>query len=175
MPEQLPAARYCVVCGYALVERMIPSEGRRRLQCESCGHIHYVNPRVVTAIIVEHGGRILLQQRAIEPGLGKWTFPGGFLEMGEAPEAGAVRETKEEVGLEVTITALHGVYSRPHVGITLIVYRGMTESDAAIVGDAESMAVRWYARDEIPWAELAFETTDQALRDYFNPTIQDSL
>lgn len=173
MPEQLPNARYCVVCGHTLVERRIPSEGRRRLQCENCGHIHYVNPRVVTAIIVEHGGRVLLQQRAIEPGLGKWTFPGGFLEMGETPEAGAVRETKEEVGLDVTITALHGVYARPRVGITLVVYLGTSETDAAIVGDFESMAVRWYGPDEIPWAELAFETTEQALRDWlvgYTPT-----
>lgn len=165
MPEQLPVARYCVVCGFTLVERLIASEGRRRLQCENCGHIHYVNPRVVTAIIVEHDGRILLQQRAIEPGLGKWTFPGGFLEMGETPEAGAIRETKEEVGLDVQIASLHGVYARPQVGITLIVYRGTSDSDAAVVGDAESMAVRWFGRDEIPWPELAFETTEQALRD----------
>ncbi len=170
MPEQLPTARYCVVCGHTLIKRRIEAEGRTRLQCESCGHIHYVNPRVVTAIIVEHSGRVLLQQRAIEPGLGKWTFPGGFLEMGETPEAGAIRETKEEVGLDVTITALHGVYSRPHVGITLIVYLGTSESDAAVVGDFESMAVRWYAPDKIPWADLAFERTEQALREYISRT-----
>lgn len=175
MPEELPNARYCVVCGHTLIERRIEAEGRRRLQCESCGHIHYVNPRVVTAIIVEHGGRVLLQQRAIEPGLGKWTFPGGFLEMGETPDAGAARETKEEVGLDVNITALHGVYSRPHVGIALIVYRGTSESDAAIVGDFESMAVRWYTLDEIPWAELAFETTEQALRDYIRLSVPEKL
>jgi mutator protein MutT len=173
MPEQLPTARYCVVCGHALIERMVPTEGRRRLQCESCGHIHYVNPRVVTAIIIEHGGRVLLQQRAIEPGRGLWTFPGGFLEMGETPEEGAIRETKEEVGLDVDIASLHGVYARPNVGITLIVFRGTSESDAASVGDFESMAVEWFAPEAIPWPELAFETTERALLDWVGRRSED--
>jgi ADP-ribose pyrophosphatase YjhB (NUDIX family) len=145
---------------------MVEVEVRRRLQCESCGFIHYMNPRVVVGIIVEHGGRVLLQQRAIDPRRGFWTFPGGFLEFGEMPEDGAHRETKEEVGLDVTIEALHGVYARPNVGIVLVVYRGTSDSDAAIVGDFESMAVQWCAPDGIPWAELAFETTEHALRDW---------
>lgn len=167
MPERLPTPRYCQVCGHDLVERMIEAEGRRRrLQCENCGFIHYMNPRVVVAIIVEYEGRVLLQQRAIEPRRGFWTFPGGFLEFGEMPVDGARRETKEEVGLDVTIESLHGVYARPDVGIVLVVYRGASDSDAAVVGDFESMAVEWYAPDEIPWEELAFETTEQALRDW---------
>ena len=86
MPEQLPPARFCQSCGGYLVERYLPGEGRPRLCCELCGHVHYLNPRVVAAAIVEHGGRVLLQQRAIEPRAGFWTFPGGFLEMGETPE-----------------------------------------------------------------------------------------
>ena len=170
MPERLATPRYCQLCGHHLVERMVPDEGRRRLQCEHCGFIHYMNPRIVVALIVEHDGRVLLQQRAIEPRRGYWTFPGGFLEIGELPEEGARRETKEEVGLDATVTGLHGVYARPEVGITLVVYRGTSESDAAVVGDFESMAVRWYTPDEIPWAELAFETTEQALRDWVRST-----
>ena len=128
--------------------------------------MHYMNPRVVVAVIVERDGRVLLQQRAIEPRRGFWTFPGGFLEVGEAPAAGAVRETKEEVGLEVTLTELHGVYARPEVGIVLVVYRGNSAAGEAFVGDFESMAVRWYGVDEIPWEELAFATTEQALREF---------
>ena len=65
MPEQLPNARYCVVCGHGLIDRLIEAEGRRRLQCENCGHIHYVNPRVVTGIVIEHTGRVLLQQQRV--------------------------------------------------------------------------------------------------------------
>lgn len=158
--------RYCLRCGYSLVERRVEPEGRMRLQCENCAYIHYINPRVVSAIIVSHQGRLLLQQRAIEPSLGKWTFPGGFLEIGERAEDGARRETLEETGLDVETRSLVGVYTRPHVGIVLVVYEGESASDAAIVGDFESSAVRWFAPSELPWPDLAFETTEQALRDW---------
>jgi mutator protein MutT len=166
MPERLPTARYCQICGHFLVERFVEDENRTRLQCESCGFIHYLNPRVVAAIIVSHGGRVLLQQRAVEPRAGFWTFPGGFLEVGETAEEGAARETLEEVGLNVTPASLVGVYSRPHVGIVLVAYAAESASDAAFVGDSESQQVRWFATDEIPWDELAFETTTAALRDW---------
>lgn len=165
-PERLSTPRYCQMCGRYLVERYIAAEGRRRLQCEGCGFIHYLNPRVVAAVIVERGGMVLLQQRAIEPRRGFWTFPGGFLEMGETPADGAVRETREEVGLEVRDAVLHGVYARPDVGIVLIVYRGTSEDGEAFVADEESMAVRWYAVTEIPWAKLSSEITEAALRDW---------
>jgi ADP-ribose pyrophosphatase YjhB (NUDIX family) len=79
------------------------------------GFIHYMNPRIIATVIVEHGGRVLLQQRAMAPGAGGWTFPGGFLEIGETPAEGAAREAKEEVGLDVTIGRLHGVYTRREV------------------------------------------------------------
>jgi ADP-ribose pyrophosphatase YjhB (NUDIX family) len=166
MPERLPSPRYCQICGRFLVERFIESEKRIRLQCEGCGFIHYLNPRVVAAIIVSHGGRILLQQRAVEPRAGYWTFPGGFLEVGETAEHGAARETLEEVGLDVMPEGLVGVYTRPHVGIVLVAYEAESLSDAAIVGDAESQQVRWFAQDAIPWEDLAFETTEAALRDW---------
>jgi mutator protein MutT len=154
------------MCGHYLIERYLEHEGRSRFQCDGCGFIHYMNPRVVASVIIEHNGQVLLQQRAMEPGKGLWTFPGGFLEIGERPEDGAVREAKEEVGLDVTLSGLHGVYARPHVGIVLVVYAGTSESDNAVVGDYESTAVRWYPIDGIPWDDLAFETTAAALKDW---------
>jgi ADP-ribose pyrophosphatase YjhB (NUDIX family) len=165
-PELLSTPRYCQVCGHFLVERYIEAERRRRLQCENCGFIHYLNPRVVVSIIVEHAGKVLLQQRANEPRAGFWTFPGGFLEIGELPEEGARRETLEEVGLDVRPSRLQGVYGRADVGIALVVYNATSESGDASVTDPESLQVRWYAIDEIPWAELAFDTTEAALRDW---------
>ncbi len=165
-PERLSTPVYCQLCGRHLVERQVKGELRTRLQCEACGFVHYMNPRVVAAAVVEHKGRVLLQQRAIAPGRGLWTFPGGFLEVGETPEAGALRETREEVGLDVSLGGLLGVYSRPHVGIVLVVYTAESASDAAVVGDGESLSVRWYAPEAIPWPELAFETTAAALRDW---------
>ncbi|TAK72586.1 MAG: NUDIX domain-containing protein [Dehalococcoidia bacterium] len=165
-PEQLATPRYCQVCGSPLIERYFEYEARTRLQCEGCGFVHYLNPRVVAAVIIEHDGRVLLQRRAMEPGVGLWTFPGGFLEIGERPEEGAVREAKEEVGLDVELAGLHGVYSRPHVGIVLVVYAGTSASDAAVVGDYESTEVAWFAAGAIPWDELAFDTTRAALEDW---------
>ena len=165
-PERLLTPVYCQRCAHALVERYVAEEDRTRIICESCGFVHYMNPRVVAAAIVAHGGQLLLQQRAIEPSRGQWTFPGGFLEIGETPEAGAVRETKEEVGLEIEILNLLGVYSRPHVGIVLVVYDARSTHGDAVVGDSESLAVQWFAPDEIPWPDLAFETTAHALRDW---------
>jgi ADP-ribose pyrophosphatase YjhB (NUDIX family) len=128
--------------------------------------VHYINPRVVAAIIVSHGDDVLLQQRAVEPRSGFWTFPGGFLEVGETAEDGARRETLEETGLEVVPGRLVGVYSRPQVGIVLVAYAGESRSRDAIVGDAESSDVRWFAAGSIPWDALAFETTEAALRDW---------
>jgi ADP-ribose pyrophosphatase YjhB (NUDIX family) len=165
-PEQLSTPRFCQTCGHYLVERYIESERRSRFQCENCGFIHYMNPRVVAAMIVEHEGRVLLQQRAIEPRTGFWTFPGGFLEIGETPEQGARRETLEEVGLDVEPTRLHGVYARPEVGIVLVVYNGVSASGDARVTDPESLQVRWFGVDDVPWSELAFATTDAALRQW---------
>jgi len=165
-PEQLVTPRYCQVCGSPLIERYFDYEARTRLQCDGCGFVHYLNPRVVTAVIIEYGGRVLLQRRAMEPGRGLWTFPGGFLEVGERPEEGAVREAKEEVGLEVELAGLHGVYSRPHIGIVLVVYAGTSASGAAVVGDYESTEVAWFGAEAIPWDDLAFDTTRGALQDW---------
>lgn len=166
MPEVLPVPRHCQRCGQPVVERYVQNEKRARLVCEACGFIHYLNPRVVAAIVVAHRGRLLLQRRAVDPRAGFWTFPGGFLEMGETPEDGARRETLEEVGLDVQPAGLLGVYARPAVGIVLVAYEGESDSDAAFVGDAESSEVRWFTTEEIPWHELAFETTEAALRDW---------
>jgi len=165
-PELLSTPRFCQVCAHLLVERYIDAERRRRLQCENCGFIHYMNPRVVVSIVVEHGGKVLLQQRANEPRARFWTFPGGFLEIGELPEDGARRETLEEVGLDVVPACLQGVYGRADVGIVLVVYNASSDSADARVSDPESLQVRWYAVAEVPWTELAFDTTEAALRDW---------
>jgi ADP-ribose pyrophosphatase YjhB (NUDIX family) len=166
MPERLVIPRYCQQCGHFLVERYVPEEGRTRLRCEGCGFVHYMNPRVVAAIIVEHAGRVLLQLRAQEPRAGFWTFPGGFLEVGETVQQGALRETKEEVGLDVDMHGLLGVYTRPDVGIVLVVFEATSATDAAVIGDPESRELGWFAPENIPWDRLGFPTTDAALRDW---------
>ena len=159
--------QYCPHCGAPLIVRLLPSEDRPRLVCDR-GHILYVNPKLIVGLIPERRGRVLLMRRAIEPRYGAWTFPGGFMEIDETVEECAVRETREEVGVEVRLDALVGVYSRPGPvgpGIVSIVYRGRVTGGRVDVG-REALEARWFRPEEIPWDELAYETTRWALRDW---------
>ena len=159
--------QYCPYCGAPLVLRLLPSEDRPRLVCHR-DHILYVNPKLIVGVIPERRGRILLMRRAIEPRYGAWTFPGGFMEIDETVEECAVREAQEEVGVEVRITELVGVYSRPAPqapGIVSIVYRGRITSGQVEAG-REALETRWFRPEEIPWDGLAYETTRWALRDW---------
>ena len=166
----VPEPRYCHQCGAAVGRRYVPEEGRERLVCESCGMIHYQNPRLVAAAIPERngaGGRreLLLMRRALEPRRGYWTPPGGFVELGESAEEAALREGEEEVGLPLELAGLLGVYSRPAVGVVVIVYRARALRENPQLG-SEALEARWFTPDAIPWDDLAFETTVRAMRDW---------
>ena len=156
--------RFCPECGQPVAERMLEADHRPRLVCPM-GHVTWRNPRLVVGTLPVQSGRVYLARRAIEPGAGLWAYPGGFLELGEATQEGARRETEEETELRVEIGRLVGVYSRPYVGIVTVVY------EASVVGGrpepaAETTEVRAFGPDEIPWDELAFSTVDSALRDW---------
>ena len=161
---------YCSRCGTELSFGPIEGEDRDRLACPSCGYIAYVNPRlVVTTIPVTDDGEIVLLRRGIEPGRGWWAQPGGFLEIDETAQDGAVRETLEETGLLVEPTAIVGVYSRPRAAVAVIAW------EARIVGgvartSAETLEVRAFPRDAIPWPHIAFQTTAWAVRDWLRAT-----
>jgi ADP-ribose pyrophosphatase YjhB (NUDIX family) len=157
--------RFCHQCGGPLRERLLETEERPRLVCERCDFVHYINPRVVVGVIHERRSRLLLLRRAIEPRYGAWTFPAGFMEVDETPQEGAQREAAEEVGVSVEIGPLLGLYSRPGLGILVIVFRGKASADTPKLS-RESLEVRWFGADEIPWPELAFDTTEWALRDW---------
>ncbi|HXG36243.1 MAG TPA: NUDIX domain-containing protein [Dehalococcoidia bacterium] len=161
--------QYCPTCGQELEERLLETEERPRLVCPE-GHILYINPKIVVGAILENEDRVLLVRRGIEPRIGYWTFPGGFMEVDETVEECALRETQEEIGVRARIDGLVGLYSRPvphGPGILSVVLRG-----AVIDGDAclsrEVQEVRWFAPDEIPWADLAYDTVHWALRDWLN-------
>jgi ADP-ribose pyrophosphatase YjhB (NUDIX family) len=160
---------YCPRCGAPLVMRLIDTEDRPRLICDR-GHILYVNPKVVVGVIPERDGRVLLLRRAIEPRHNAWTFPGGFMEIDETVEQCAAREAHEEVGVEVTVGPLVGLYSRPGPhpgpGIVSIVYDGTVRpGDEPDVG-REALEARWFDPNDIPWDDLAYDTTRWALRDW---------
>ena len=156
--------RFCPACGQEVEVRLLEEDHRPRLVCPD-GHVTWRNPRVVVGALPVKAGQVYLARRAIEPGLGRWTYPGGFLEVGESAQEGARRETEEETDLRIEVGGLIGVYSRPHVGIVTIIF------GADVVGGrpepaAETTEVRGSGPDEIPWDELAFSTTESALRDW---------
>lgn len=160
-------SRFCMQCGQRLMTAIPEGDTRRRMVCMDCGFIHYINPRPVAGIVPVRraDGHVLLVRRAIAPRIGMWVFPGGYMDLDETTEEAAARETLEEAHLEVTNLRLLGVYTRPEPGVVLVVY----EADA--VGEAEAghetSEVRWFHRDELPWDELAFDSTTWALRDWF--------
>lgn len=157
---------FCSRCGAEMVERVPAGEQRPRMECPGCGFIAYVNPRlVVTTLPVTPDGEVVLIRRGIEPGLGSWAQPGGFLEIDETVTEGAIRETLEETGLLVEPGALIGLYTRLEAGVVTLVF------EATIVGgevttSVESLEVRSYPPAAIPWQEIAFKTTWFALRDW---------
>jgi ADP-ribose pyrophosphatase YjhB (NUDIX family) len=119
----------------------------------------------VVGTLPVRAGRVFLARRAIEPALGLWTYPGGFMELGESTQEGARRETEEETQLRVEIGRLIGAYSRPAVGQVTIIYEASVVGGEALPGE-ESLEVRDFGPDEIPWEQLAFTTAESALRDW---------
>jgi len=155
---------FCPACGRPLTERVLEEDHRPRLVCPE-GHVTWRNPRLVVGTLPVRDGRVYLARRAIEPGAGRWTYPGGFLEVGEAAQEGARRETEEETQLRVEVGRLIGAYSRPYAGVVTLVYEANIVGGEALPG-VETEEVRGFGPDEIPWAELAFTTAESALRDW---------
>jgi ADP-ribose pyrophosphatase YjhB (NUDIX family) len=166
-PDWIAASlNFCSRCGAELRFGAIDGEDRDRLACARCGFIAYVNPRlVVSTIPIDTDGRVILIRRGIEPGLGWWAQPGGFLEIDETVTEGAIRETVEETGLLVRPGKILGLYSRLEAAVVVLAF----EADV-IGGEArpsvEALEVQAFAADEIPWSGIAFNTTYWALRDW---------
>jgi 8-oxo-dGTP diphosphatase len=158
-------AQFCPRCGAALEERYLEDEQHVRKVCPACGFIFYMNPKVVAGAIPKQDGKIWLVRRKIEPSWGSWTFPGGYVDLGERVEDAAIREAYEETLLNVRLDDLLNVYSYANVGIVLVVFR------ATVIGGVagctpESQEVKPFALEEIPWTKLAFPSTRDALQDY---------
>jgi ADP-ribose pyrophosphatase YjhB (NUDIX family) len=161
-----PTLRNCSRCGGVLVYGPVPGEDRFRHLCSACGEITYVNPRlVVTALPVTEADELVLIRRGIPPGYGSWAQPGGFLEADETVIQGAVRETLEETGLLIEPTEIVGVYSRPEAAVVVLAYQAVIVGGAMAV-TPETLEVRPFSIDDIPWPELAFNTTLWAVRDW---------
>lgn len=157
--------RFCPVCGGTLLRQILKEQEPFRLVCSRCEFVFYLDPKVVACTIVEMDGKVVLLKRAIDPQRGKWVLPGGYVDRGEEVAAAAVRETREECGLGTRIHRLLGVYSYPGRPAVVVVYVAEVESGKLIAGD-ETDAFGLYGTEQIPWAELAFQSTVDALKDY---------
>lgn len=150
-------------CGGPIVRRVPEGDDRPRLVCDTCGFVRYENPKIVVGAVATWEGRILLCRRAIEPQVGFWTLPAGFLELREDPAQGARREAREEAGAEIAIDALLGVYTIPRIGLVQLIYRALLARPDIAAGH-ESLAVALFEPAGIPWGELAFPSVTWALR-----------
>lgn len=158
---------FCSNCGSAVHLSIIPGDTVKRFYCDTCGTIHYQNPKVIVGCLARQGSKILLCKRAIEPQIGKWGIPAGYLENGETIEAGAVRETFEESYGVVADLSLHCLYNLPHVNQLYIFYTATLVS-WDFVPNAETSEAALFEPDEIPWHELAFTSNRFALEKYLS-------
>ena len=157
--------KFCPRCGGPLEAREIKASEPERLVCEACSFVFYQGPKLVAGVLFELDGGIVLVQRGIEPGYGKWTFPGGFVERGEVAEAAAEREVLEETGLEIEVEEIIGLYSYDGQipAIAVFAARQIGGEPAAL---DETLDVKRFPREELPWSKMAFPSTEQALKDY---------
>ncbi len=154
---------FCSNCGTRVVLKVPEGDLLPRHVCENCGTIHYQNPKIVVGSVPEYQGRILICKRGIEPRLGYWTIPAGFMENDETLEAGAAREALEEARIDVEIGSLLLVANVTHARQVHVFFRSrMLTPDFGVTH--ESLEVALIDEKDIPWNDLAFPSTEFALR-----------
>lgn len=161
-----PAINYCCTCGARTTLRVPEGDSLPRHVCDDCGVIHYRNPRLVVGALPEWEERILLCRRAIEPRLGKWTLPAGFMENGESVATAALRETEEEANARIALGDIYTVISVPAISQVHVIYRARL-LDLDFSPGAETLELRLFREEEIPWDEIAFRTIAATLRHFF--------
>ena len=168
--DETPPYKFCPVCGSPLEPRVLKITEPKRLVCTNaaCGFVFYLDPKIAVGTIIRMAnGKVVLVKRAIEPGYGKWVFPGGYVDRGEEVTLAAVREAREEAGLEIHLDELINVYSYPGRAPVIIVYAA-TMISGELATDDEGLEIREFGLDEIPWDDLAFRSTHEALQDYIH-------
>lgn len=159
--------KYCSNCGSPDLNFQVPAgDNRLRQVCGNCGEIHYRNPKIIAGCLPIYEGKVLLCRRAIEPRAGFWNVPAGFLEIGETVEAGAMREVWEEAEARVRLLGLQTVFTFTNFYHVYLQFVGELLDGKYGVGE-ESTETRLFAEHEIPWGDIAFESSRFALRHYF--------
>lgn len=158
--------KYCSLCGAPVESRLLPNDNRTRYVCTACGEVHYQNPKLIVGAIPEWQDKILLCRRAIEPRHGLWTLPAGFMENGETTIEAAARETLEEANAKVEIGELYSLYNLPYINQVHLLFRARLLNLDFSPG-AESLEVKLFSEQEIPWEILAFRAVRNTLQHYF--------
>ena len=165
-------AAFCPRCASPLLERVPEHDNRPRKICPGCDYVVYVNPKIAAGTVPIVDGRVALVRRGVEPGIGRWSWPCGFVEIDETVEQAALRETHEEVGLTVELGRFLGMYSYPvrpakgfvpTAGLVIVAWESKVLSGDLHAGDDAEHA-EWWDLDAIPWDELAFDSSHRALR-----------
>ncbi len=152
--------KYCPECAGSFDEEMI--HGKLRPVCKMCGFVFYQGPKLAAGIVVVDGENVLLQRRETGPRCGTWTFPSGYVDMGESPAEAAVREAKEETTRVVAVDQLLGVYDNPTHSVSLVMYSGHLLSEpGSLPGNPDA---GFFPLDDLP--ELSFEHDRQIMSDW---------
>jgi len=158
--------KYCSKCGNSVEKKIPEDDNRLRDCCSSCGEIHYVNPKVIVGTVPVKDNKILLCKRAIQPRYGLWTLPGGFLENGETIKQGAFRETEEETNTKVEMGHLYAIFNIPQIAQIYMLHLSEVVKDD-FKETSESLEVKLFSEEEIPWDQLAFPFVPTILKYYF--------
>lgn len=165
--------KFCSNCGSSVNLQIPDGDDRHRHVCGDCDTIHYQNPRIIAGCLPVHEDKVLLCKRAIEPRHGYWTLPAGFMENGESTEQGALRESWEEARANIDLDGLYTLFSVPELNQVYMLFKG-TLADLNFEPGPESLEVRLFSQQEIPWDSLAFPVMEKALRYYFDDLTSNS-
>ena len=168
-----PSQEFCSKCGSPTTIKIPNGDNRNRAVCETCGAIFYENPKIVSGCLLSWKDKILLCKRATEPRAGYWTLPAGFLENYETVEAGALRETMEEAGAKTKHIQLFLMCNLPHISQIYMMYHGEL-LDGHYSAGVESLEVRLFEENEIPWDNIAFTVIEKTIKLYFKDKKQGS-
>jgi ADP-ribose pyrophosphatase YjhB (NUDIX family) len=160
--------KFCSDCGHPVKYSIPEGDNRKRAVCTQCSTIHYQNPRIIAGTLPVFEGNILLCKRAIEPRLGYWTLPAGFMEEHESLEEGAIRETLEEAGITVECGTLLTSISVPFISQVHIFFHAQMTSPEHASQTTESLDIKLFAFNEIPWDELAFPTVKKTIKHFLD-------